>query len=62
MIKPITDLQFDKPSFNPKVQSKPIASIQDVIQGLEKTTLIYSSQHLLSAYSVLDIILNLSLY
>lgn len=41
MIKPIEDLQFDKPSFNPKVQCKSMASIQDVIQGVEKTALNY---------------------
>lgn len=36
MIKPMADLQFDKLSFNPKVQSKSGVSIQGITQGLEK--------------------------
>lgn len=37
MIIPIVDFQFDKLNFNPKVQSRSMASIQGIIQGVEKT-------------------------
>lgn len=37
MIKTIVDLQSDELNFNPKVQSKWMASIQIVIEGVERT-------------------------
>ena len=37
MIKPTVDFQFDKLSFNPKVQTRSMASIQGIFQGVEKT-------------------------